>query len=141
MATEKDLESQGSNYAVHQNLYEYLGSDMFTQAQTSASALKSLELLGDLKTKSANWNDPQYKAMVVEETKYLDQAIKALHENGRLADKFGKGLNSAMALATFIRKENIDAEVKDLVAPYLPHTSDPKTGYRKAFIDGNKNVR
>jgi hypothetical protein len=99
------------------SLYSVISGTANQSVIPSSSALESLKLLQFFN--SASNLDPDIKALVDEETKYLKSAIRMVNTDPLIASKFGTDLTSAMNLSGLLKEIYAEKQAKDHLLNYI----------------------
>jgi len=99
------------------SLYSVISGTANQSVIPSSSALESLKLLQFFN--SASNLDPDIKALVDEETKYLKSAIRMVNTDPLIASKFGTDLTSAMNLSGLLKEIYSEKSAKDHLLNYI----------------------
>ena len=110
-------------------------TDSPESADTSEGNLMSLKLLRSIYKDAPDDYKNAISATMVEESKYLVQAMRLLQSDTvaarRLNTKFGRGLAGAVAIAKVLKTRADDEELHDMLAPAVSElVSTRKDGTR-----------
>jgi hypothetical protein len=115
------------------------------RASTSASALESIKLIGQLDKMYPDSDTSSLAKVYQYEKQYLQAGIDAITSNPQLGDKFGRGLEGATIVASFMKQVNSEEMAKDQVRAFLPQTgvsgsSASVSAFYKTRADAMKKV-
>jgi hypothetical protein len=117
--------AQGTSYDQMRQMMSFMSGDN-NRASTSASALESIKLLAQLDGLKMS---PEMQSVYEYEKAYLEAGIKAVSTNPALGEKFGRGLEGATIVASFMKTINAEEQAKNLVRDYLPKTGQNRPEY------------
>ena len=114
-----------TSYDEMREMMQFISGDN-NRASTSASALESIKLLAQLNKEyddgKSDFGKSGLGKVFQYERQYLQAGIDAVTQNPALGDRFGRGLEGATLMASFMKQINMEEMAKDQIRGYLPRT-------------------